>query len=125
MALFDDTIRVPVAEETYRPPHFDLYTVSEARERILRLLAEAPDGLPLDRLLPVAEEGDRPAAGVRSKRRSAWSSTFVAGLELARQGEAAIGQVEDFGLIHVAPVRGPPPRSHGLSRRDPSSGEAG
>jgi segregation and condensation protein A len=106
MALFDDTIRAPVAEETYRPPHFDLYTVAEARERILRLLAEAPDGLPLDRLLPVAEEGDRPAAGVRSKRRSAWSSTFVAGLELARQGNVVLEQAATFRSVLVAP---PPP----------------
>jgi chromatin segregation and condensation protein Rec8/ScpA/Scc1 (kleisin family) len=33
--------------------------------------------------------------------RSAWSSTFIAGLELAKQGDVVLGQGEDFEAIHV------------------------
>jgi chromatin segregation and condensation protein Rec8/ScpA/Scc1 (kleisin family) len=36
------------------------------------------------------------------RRRSAWSSTFMASLELARQGDVALGQGRDFAPIHVA-----------------------
>jgi segregation and condensation protein A len=102
MALFDDNAGPGTAEETCRPPHFDLYTVADARERILRRLAEAPDGLTLDRLLP-PEEGDRPAARAALKRRSAWSSTFVAGLELARLGDVALEQAAAFRPVLVTP----------------------
>jgi chromatin segregation and condensation protein Rec8/ScpA/Scc1 (kleisin family) len=35
-------------------------------------------------------------------QRSGWATTFVAGLELAKQGVGALGQGEDFKPIHVA-----------------------
>jgi chromatin segregation and condensation protein Rec8/ScpA/Scc1 (kleisin family) len=37
-----------------------------------------------------------------SKRRSTWSSTFTASLELARQGDVVLGQGEAFKPIHIA-----------------------
>ena len=40
-------------------------------------------------------------------RRSGWAATFMAGLELARQGEVVLGQGEDFETIHVAPAHDP------------------
>jgi segregation and condensation protein A len=91
MALFDDEAE-PDTATVYRPVHFDLYTVADARDRILRLLAETPRWVELDRLLPdVPEQADHESR--RSlRRRSAWSSTFMASLELARQGDVALGQ---------------------------------
>jgi chromatin segregation and condensation protein Rec8/ScpA/Scc1 (kleisin family) len=40
-----------------------------------------------------------PQAALRP--RSAWSSTFIASLELAKQGNVLLGQGGDFKPIHV------------------------
>jgi segregation and condensation protein A len=91
MALFDDEAE-PDTATVYRPVHFDLYTVADARDRILRLLEAAPRGPPLDRFLrDLPERADHEPRG-ELRRRSAWSSTFLARLELARQGDVALGQ---------------------------------
>lgn len=90
VALFDDD---EVDTETaYRPRPPDLHSVPDARARILRLLAEAPSGLSLVQLLPVAAPSPGGEPESRIKRRSAWTSTFVAGLELAKQGDLALDQ---------------------------------
>jgi hypothetical protein len=61
MALFDDEAE-PDTATVYRPVHFDLYTVADARDRFLRLLAEAPRWEELDRFLPdVPEQADHGA----------------------------------------------------------------
>jgi segregation and condensation protein A len=94
----------------YRPPplRLELHTVADARKPILRQLAETPEGGPLDPFLPdpvTAENEPRP----QLRQRSAWSSTFVASLELVRQGEAALQQ-ENGSTINVsrtAPRCGP------------------
>jgi segregation and condensation protein A len=101
MALFDDA---PAAETAavYRPPLLDLSTVAEARARILQRLSENPEGGPLDRFLPEMSEDAQSEACRKLRRRSAWSSTFVASLELAKQGEAALTQEEAFSAIHVS-----------------------
>jgi len=103
MALFDDAA-APDTGSVYRPLYFDLYAVAEARERILRRLAEAPDGISLGQLLPdpAAVSESEPQQALR--RRSAWSSTLIASLELARQGDVVLGQDADFQPIHVAPA---------------------
>ena len=99
MALFDDDLPGPDTADRYRPRWHDLHSVPEARLRILRLLAEAPDGQSLARLLP--EQAADTASGAQTplKRRSAWTSTFVASLELAKQGDVRLVQEEAFGLI--------------------------
>jgi chromatin segregation and condensation protein Rec8/ScpA/Scc1 (kleisin family) len=77
----------------------------DAEAEILRQLAETPEGGPLDRFLPdplAAEDESRP--GLR--QRSAWSSTFVASLELARQGEAALQQENGSAVINVSSPTG-------------------
>ena len=97
LALFDD--EDPTDTSTmYRPAPPALHTVAEARTRILRRLNEIPDGVTLDELLP-PDEGHAGAATLL--RRSGWAATFVAGLELAKQGQVVMGQGEDFGLIRV------------------------
>jgi segregation and condensation protein A len=98
MALFDDGAG-PETEEIYQPRLFpELYAVAEARARILQRLADLPDGGPLAALLP--ETGGATASDLR--RRSAWSSTLAASLELAKQGDVTLAQDADFQPIHVA-----------------------
>ena len=101
MGLFDDGDDKADAVSVYRPRWADLYTLGDARDRILRLLAEAPEGAPLGRFLPdVLGDGEitLPAA---LRRRAAWTSTFVASLELAKQGDVALTQESAFTPIHV------------------------
>ena len=103
LALFDDAA-APDTATVYRPIPLDLYPVAEARTRILRLLGEMPDGAALDRLLPDRDALSERAPRAPLRRRSAWSSTFVASLELARQGDVVLGQGGDFQPIHVTRV---------------------
>ena len=102
MALFDDDLPQADTAAPYRPRWLDLYSIPEARLRIVRLLTEAPDGQPLDQLLP-----ERAGEGVIEtetvlKRRSAWTSTFVASLELAKQGDIVLDQETLFSPIQVS-----------------------
>jgi segregation and condensation protein A len=103
LALFDDE-PLPDMANVYRPPPPPLYTVAAARERILRRLAAIPDGAPLDRFLPDMPDSNEVEAPSRLRRRSAWSSTFTASLELARQGDVVLAQARDFESIHVMPA---------------------
>lgn len=103
LALFDDEAP-PDTAMVYRPAPLALHTVAQARERILRRLNATPDGAPLDQLLPEesTDTGDAPCRALR--RRSGWAATFVAGLELAKQGDVVMDQGDDFEPIHVAPA---------------------
>jgi segregation and condensation protein A len=103
LALFEDEAPLDTAT-AYRPVPLALHTVAQARERILRRLNDTPDGAPLDQLLPEdsPDTGDVPRRALR--RRSGWAATFVAGLELAKQGDVVLGQGGDFEPIHVAPA---------------------
>lgn len=72
-------------------------TLDEAIERVSRLIGAAIEWTSLARFLP---ETDDPAL-----RRSAMASSFVATLELARQGRVEIEQAETFApLMLRAPV---------------------
>ncbi len=72
-------------------------TLDEAIERVSRLIGAAIEWTSLARFLP---ETDDPAL-----RRSAMASSFVATLELARQGRVEIDQAETFApLMLRAPV---------------------
>jgi len=109
MALFDDDLPRPDLSEKYFPRSRDLYSIPEARARILTFLAGAPEGVPFEQLLP--EEQPAPAmiaAEPALRARAAWTSTFIARLELAKQGEVALAQVKNFGAIHVSPAPGEP-----------------
>jgi chromatin segregation and condensation protein Rec8/ScpA/Scc1 (kleisin family) len=53
-------------------------------------------------LLPEAGDPSAPDdARAALRRRSAWSSTLMASLELARRGAVVLGQGEDFTPIHL------------------------
>lgn len=82
----------------------DLWRIPEALERLRALLAGRPMPLPLAEALPPAMPAARPQG--RLRRRSAWASTFLAGLELERLGEATLSQPAPFGAIalHAAPA---------------------
>ncbi|WP_443971740.1 segregation and condensation protein A [Sphingobium sp. CR28] len=74
-------------------------TLDEAIERVSRLIGAAIEWTSLARFLP---ETDDPAL-----RRSAMASSFVATLELARQGRVEIDQAETFApLMLRAPMAG-------------------
>lgn len=104
MALFDDGPANPDAAPRYRPHRLDLHSVPDARTRILHLLAAGPDGQTLDRLLPEPTGGAGSDAATALKWRSAWASTFVASLDLAKAGEVRLAQDEAFGMVHVMPA---------------------
>lgn len=70
-----------------------VFTLEEALERVERMLGVAIEWTEIVRFLP---ESDDPAF-----RRSALASTFVAALELAKQGRADLSQADIFGPLHV------------------------
>ena len=104
LALFGDGAPAPDTTPFYRPPPRALYPVSEARARILRRLAEVRGEVAFALLLPdapaLAEGQSLPALQLRS----AWSSTFAASLELAKQGDVVVTQEGLFRPIHLARV---------------------
>jgi segregation and condensation protein A len=69
LALFDEREQ-PTTERLYRPLPFEPYPVAEARERILRRLAEIPDGAPLERFLPELPEISEGAVWTNVRLRS-------------------------------------------------------
>ncbi|MBV1800451.1 hypothetical protein KSF81_27295 [Siccirubricoccus sp. G192] len=69
----------------------------DALARLCRLLPGLPHGAPLARFLPPPGEGGRD----RLQRRAALASTLLAGLELARDGAAALDQDAAFGPIQL------------------------
>jgi segregation and condensation protein A len=101
LALFDDA-PAPDTASVYRPPLTALYDVAAARARILHLLAAAPDGASFERLLPAPPETAETVSRRALRRRAAWASTLVAGLELAKQREVVMQQAGDFQTIAVS-----------------------
>ena len=106
LALFDDDLPPPGTAARYRPVWLDLHAIPDVRERILRRLANRPDPCRLDQPLP-----DAPGPGTphdtELRRRSRWTSTFTASLELAKQGEVALTQEDAFSPIQVGRVGRP------------------
>ena len=106
IALFDGdwstaTLDVP---DVYAPRPQDLYRVEDARDQIRQFMqGAAPTALvPLVHLLPPEERSRRLTAQVaplaRTRHRSAWTSTLMACLELAKQGELMAEQLDDAAL---------------------------
>jgi chromatin segregation and condensation protein Rec8/ScpA/Scc1 (kleisin family) len=55
---------------------------------------------------------DRPVAGDEMpalRKRGAWASTLIAGLELAKQGDVRLAQAAPFTVVHVTPALTEPP----------------
>lgn len=105
LALFDDGEPAPDTTTGYSPPRLPLYPLGEARTRILRLLAEASGEATFEQLLPALSDVADSSASTRAlRRRSAWSSTLIASLELAKQGDVVVAQEGLFQPIHLARV---------------------
>jgi segregation and condensation protein A len=102
LALFDDDISHTDTVPAWQPRRFELHAVAAARERILLRLATAPEGGPLDRFLPDAAAIAASGSPRALRLRSAWSSTFVASLELARHGDVAVAQQAFLAPVHVS-----------------------
>jgi segregation and condensation protein A len=104
LSLFDDDTDGLETVARYRPVWADLYSVTEARDRILRVLGEGGDGEELRHFLPeepVTEAAlDPPERSLRLS--SAWATTFSASLELAKQGDVDLLQDQAFRAIHLS-----------------------
>jgi segregation and condensation protein A len=103
ISLFEDDAEQSDTVARYRPAWTDLYSVAEARDRILRILGEGGDGEALSRFLPerpaTADDADPPADPLRAY--SVWATTFSASLELAKEGDIVLAQDEVFAPVHV------------------------
>jgi segregation and condensation protein A len=121
LSLFDDDVDELEAVARYRPVWADLFSVTEARDRILRLLGEGGDGEALSHFLPedtaTTNGGDPPALFLR--RSSAWAITFSAGLELAKLGDVVLAQAEAFASVNVRSASEPLSPVHRAGGRAP------
>jgi segregation and condensation protein A len=95
LALFDDD-PAPDTESLYRPLSSKFYDVAAARARILRVLATVPDGAPLERFLPAPPDSTETEPRRALRRRAAWASTLIGGLELAKQGDVVLAPAGGF-----------------------------
>ncbi|NQW54398.1 MAG: segregation/condensation protein A [Rhodospirillales bacterium] len=84
----------PKDADTYQIEPMQFFSVEEAAERLGRMLGIAIDWQSLEAFLP---------AGLTdpARRRSAIAATFVAGLQLAKDGQIELRQTERFGPIHL------------------------
>lgn len=84
--------RRAAAQRRYSPKRLPFWTVQDALARIEAILGSRPGWRSLSHFLPM--EGMAPL-----ERRAAFASTLLAGLELARNGQADIRQDRPFGPI--------------------------
>jgi segregation and condensation protein A len=88
-------LRGKPATEAFAPPPVyrqvipDLWRIGDALERIQKMLPDFPDGAPMVAFFPAVPDTD---ANWTLKARATVASTFVAGLELARQEVIEIDQ---------------------------------
>ncbi len=96
-------LQQPPRGEPWRPAPPPLWRLPDALLRLRHLLPVHPDGAPITAFLP-------PAAMLPVQDRAALASTFLAGLELAREGEAVLDQRAPFAELRLSPA--------GISRRN-------
>jgi segregation and condensation protein A len=82
----------------YRPRALTLWSVRDALARLGPMLRSTPDWRMLQHFLP-------PHLASPTERRAALTSTLLAGLEMARDGHAALHQDRDFGPILIRRAR--------------------
>ena len=93
LAAYGHPLR-PKGADTYQIEPMQFFSVEEAAERLGRMLGIAIDWQSLEAFLP---------AGLTdpTRRRSALAATFVAGLQLAKDGSVELRQSERFGPIYL------------------------
>ncbi len=99
--LLDDADDADTSD-LYRPFHVDIHKVSEARERILRRVVEAAERQLLQDLVPTASSLDPANAKSVLKYKSGWTTTFIAALEMAKQGDVVLSQKGLFEPIALS-----------------------
>jgi segregation and condensation protein A len=104
LAQFEDDAEHVDVSTPYRPARLAVWTVPDARARILRLLAETSADAPIERFLPALDPEARVTAppSPALRRRSAVASTLIAGLELAREGVVSLHQPAPFATITLS-----------------------
>ncbi len=106
IALFEGAWSAPALDRpaVYAPRLPNLYRVEDALGRVRNLMQDVPPTaqVSLADLLPPDERTRRFVAqeepSIRTRHRSAWTSTLVACLELAKQGKLVIEQLENAAL---------------------------
>ena len=88
-------IRRGAGRRSYRPGGSPLWSVQDALGRLAAMLGQVPDWTLLERFLP-------PLPPDPLARRAATAATLLAGLELARDGQARLRQDQPFGPILLA-----------------------
>ena len=93
LAAYGNQVK-PKDADTYQIAPMQFFSVEDAAERLGRMLGIAIDWQSLEAFLP---------AGLTdpTRRRSALASTFVAGLQLAKDGQIELRQTERFGPVHL------------------------
>ena len=93
LAAYGHPLR-PKGADTYQIEPMQFFSVEEAAERLGRMLGIAIDWQSLEAFLP---------AGLTdpTRRRSALAATFVAGLQLAKDGSVELRQAERFDPIYL------------------------
>jgi len=94
-------LRVSDQADAYQRHRVPFWRVADAVARITRILVKWPGGGELGMFLP-AMNASTPEQEVRC--RTALASTFVAGLELAREGKLRLNQPRPWQDIHVQAV---------------------
>ncbi len=79
---------------SYKPAHAPVLLIEEARERLERILGSIGSWTGLSRFLPPEWSGG-------AKRRSGMASTFLASLELTRDGKLEMRQLTPYSEIYI------------------------
>jgi segregation and condensation protein A len=109
LSFFEDDAAEPDTVTRYRPSWSDLYSVTEAQDRILRILGDGGDGQELERFLPKPPAAAEAGGGDDPLRLyAAWATTFSASLELAKQGDVTLAQDANFADIYVSGLAAEP-----------------
>ena len=97
-------LRLPPHAEAYQPRRLPFWSVGDAAARIRRLLDERPGGTELAAFLPKIAEADSGRRNLHG--RAAVAATFVAGLELTRDGALTLDQDGSWQPVRFTiPVR--------------------
>lgn len=101
MELFDERDYALTEGSMVRPAYLDLFDTPGARNRIVRYFSETSSQGELFEFLPEGVKTNASKGLTMLRRRSAWTSTFVAMLELAKQGVVELEQHAFMGPIKV------------------------
>ena len=91
-------LRVPDQVKMYRPHRPPFWRLADATARITRILAEPPHEGELGVFLPAVDDS---APEWELRCRAALASTFMAGLEFAREGKVELDQLSALRNVRI------------------------